>query len=149
MTRKKLHLTKLEDDPIWKEACALAEYMYAHLHTLPEEEKWETQHKLRGSANDMMYYTSQAIGLGWLQGATYEWSQVRKFANALKAMCRFAGRQGMLELEPDIMVRLDAFIKQVDQKFSAALKETEATNKEEMEDWRKQYVMWQQMGTKA
>lgn len=124
------------------EAGELAEYMYSKLADFPEEEKWETARKLRSSANDLLFFTAQAIGNATPSGAEYEWGSARKSAVALKAIYRFAARQKFIELEPEIMVRLDTFIKQINIEVDKARKQAEANDKKDMDNWLKQYKIW-------
>lgn len=148
MTKKPSDLSaKIEDMPLWKEACGLAEYMYSKLHEFPDEEKWATAHKIRSSANDMMFVVAQALGSTSPSGSEYEWGQAGKHVAALKTMYRFAGRQHFIELEPSIMVRLDAASKLIDAEVAAAHQKAKALNQEEMNNWRTKYGMWQQMNT--
>jgi hypothetical protein len=127
---------RLEENELWREACDLAEYMYGKLHELPEEEKWDTEVKLRHAANDLMFYVSQAVGNASPSGNEYDWSLTRKCAFGLKTIYRFAGRQKFIELEPKIMVRTDKLIREIDAKIAEAYKQTEAKNRTDFERWR-------------
>ncbi len=135
-------LVRLEDEPMWVEACALAEYIYSILHLLPEEEKWNTTLKLRNSANDLMFYVSQGLSNTSPAAVEYDWAGVRKHASGLKTMYRFAGKQDFIDLDPEIMVRLNKLLEDVDSKVLAAIKQTKDANIAEVEHWRQKYKLW-------
>lgn len=149
MTKKTPSAARLEDMPLWKEVCDLAEYIYSTLHQFPVEEKWNTQNKLRASANDLMFVTSQALGNSSPSGGEYEWGQARKHLAGLKTMYRFAGRQHFIELDPEIMVRLQAVDKQLDGQIRSAYAKTQSFNEEEMDRWQAKYKMWGHMNGKS
>lgn len=132
-------LTQLEDSPIWKEVVDLVEYMYGKLGDFPEDEKWATESKLRNSSNDLMFSVAEAIGDSSPAATEYSWSHARKHATALKAVYRFAGRQKFIDLDPEIMVRLNGVIKQIDQEVKAGYAQTKATHLAEVEHWKKTY----------
>ena len=126
-------LVRLEEMPLWKEVCELAEYMYSKLHEFTDQEKWGTQSKLRTSANDLMFVVSRALGDASPSGSEYEWGQARKHAAALKTMYRFACRQHFIELEPAIMVRLDNLFALIDAEVDKAYQQTKEANDKELD----------------
>ena len=69
---------KLEDDPLWREANELAEYMYGKLPEFPDDERWSSVSKIRSSANDLMFYVGQAVTNAVPVGAEYEWGNASK-----------------------------------------------------------------------
>ncbi|MGC1176977.1 MAG: hypothetical protein WA843_02805 [Candidatus Saccharimonadales bacterium] len=138
-------LKKLEDYPIWKETSEIVEYMYGQLGEFPDDEKWNTKIKLQNTSNELLFTMAQALGDSAPANKEYIWSQVRKSATALKAMYRFACRQKFLSIEPEMMVRLDKLLKQIDAEVEKAYKRTKAANLEEIEFWQKKYHMWQEM----
>ena len=144
-TDLKPELRTLEKEPIWKEANALAEYMYSKLGDFPTEEKWTTGAKVRSTANDLMYYAALALGNASYGSSEYEWASLRKHALALKTLYRFASRQDFIELDPEIMVRFDSFVRQVDRELVKAYKKTALAGDKEMEPWLKKYALWKEM----
>lgn len=142
MSNKTSPSKKLEDNPMWKEACDLAEYVYGKLHELPEEEKWHTTSKLRSSANELMFYCSQALSNANPAGLEYDWGNTKRSAGSLKTMYRFAGRQGFIELEPEIMVRLNKLIELIDVEIEKSYKTTKEYNDKDLERWREKYKLW-------
>lgn len=130
---------KLEDEPLWREACDLAEYLYGKLHEFPEEEKWQTQSKLRSAANDLMYYVAQGLGNPNPNSSEYDWGYARRSAGSAKTMYRFAGRQKFIDLDPGVMVRIDKVIDQIDAQFAKSSKKSEDYNRKDIEHWRKKY----------
>lgn len=126
---------------LWREACDIAEYMYGILHEFPEEEKWDSERKLRTSANDVMYYTAQAIANGTPTGGEYDWANARKSLSTLLTMYRFAGRQKMIKLDPEMMVRLEKLFAKLDNETDKATKLTKAYNDNDLEFWRAKYEL--------
>ncbi len=139
------NLMKLEDSGIWKEACSLAEHMYGTLHEFPEEEKWETVRKLRAASNDSMFYVAQAVGSSTPRGSEFDWSNARKQASAMKTMYRFAGRQKFIELEPEIMLRIDKLIAQIDSQIIEADKQGREQDQKDLETWHKKYKLMKEI----
>ncbi len=132
-------LEKLEDEPMWIEACQLAEHIYGLLHLLPDDEKWNTTTKLQNSANDLMFFVSQALGNPNVASVEYDWANSRKAASGLKTMYRFAGKQKFIDLDPEIMVRLNNIIGQVDKRIIKSNELNHQSNIEEISHWRKKY----------
>lgn len=142
---KEIKLVKLEDNPLWREACDLAEYVYGKLPDLPDDEKWDTTRKLRQSANDLMFYVGQAVTNGLPVGATFEWGSASKALGGLKTMYRFAGRQKFIELDPQIMVRLDKLNERIQQEIHGAAEKTSQNEEHQLNLWREQYKLWRKM----
>lgn len=138
MTAKAGHTPsgKLEDNALWREGCDLAEYMYGKLHELPEEEKWDSEAKLRHAASDVMFYLAQAIGNASPGNVEYDWGNVRKCVYGLKTIYRFVCRQKFIALEPAVMVRIDHLINEVDVQIQKAYEQTAARNKQDLEQYR-------------
>lgn len=135
-------LARLEDSIIWQEACSLAELIYSKLGSFPEDEKWATERKLRNAANDLMFYAAEVIGGSSPTVSEYGWSNVRKSISILKTMYRFAGRQKFIELEPEVMVRFDKFIKLIDDETTKAYEQTEVSKEQDLTLWREKYKLW-------
>lgn len=138
-------MKKLEDNLLWQEADGLAEYIYGKLEELPAEEEWDTKRKLRSSANDLIFYVAQGLGNASPSATEYDWGTARKCAFSLKTMYRFAGKQKFIEIEPDIMVKLDQLIKEINTEIDGAYKKTEAQEAKEINAWLKKYGLWKEM----
>lgn len=143
----KLLFKNLEEEPLWKESCDIAEVVYGLLGEIPDEEKYNTTSKLRSSANDLIYYVSMAVGNTSQLNREYDWSNARRFASALKTMYRFSGRQGFFEIDPEFMVKIDAIIDQVDVQLDEALKDTKAAGKADIKPYLEKYQMWKEMNS--
>lgn len=147
MTKKddSLNLTKLEDDPIWKEACDIAEYVYSLLDQFPEDEKWYSVTKLKSASNDLMFFAAQACSSKMPPTQQYDWDHMRRALGSLRTMYRFvAARRKYVALEPEIMVRMSKLNKEVDKRLQKAHKEAKKLNREEMDQWRKKYQLWKE-----
>jgi len=63
-------------------------------------------------------------------------------------MYTFAAKQKFLELEPEIIVKIDSLLEEIDKKIASSKKETQNKNKEELEPWLEKYRLWQKMNEK-
>lgn len=138
-------LNKVEDNLLWKESSELAELAYRSVMDLPEDEKWTHSYKFKNAATDLIFYTTQALANTSRGGAEQDWNQVRKAGYALRTEYRFAGRQKWLELEPEVMVRIDKFIKQVDKEIVRSAKMLDEANQYDLDLWREKYKVWRQL----
>lgn len=127
---------------IEKTANELADYIYGKFHEFPEEEKWVTVNKLRNAANELMFYVAQAAGNIAPTGAEYEWSNAHKNANALRTSYLFATKQEYIDLDPEIIVKIDDLMRCIKEQSKEAAKLAEAANNKELEHWRKKYKIW-------
>lgn len=132
----------LENNPIWKEASKIAKYVYEVLGEIPEDERWQTGHKLHMSANYLLHTVSAAIGSLGPSGTEYEWGNAHKHAVSLRAMLDFAYKQKFLPVNADLMVSLDKLIKQLNTEFERATKQSQDAQKEETARWEKHYDLW-------
>ena len=64
---------------------------------------------------------------------------------ALKTIYRFASRQGFIDLEPEIMVRMDKLMEQIQRELAKAGKKTKANEEHQLDLWREQYKLWRKM----
>ncbi|MDB5164709.1 MAG: hypothetical protein JWL89_335 [Candidatus Saccharibacteria bacterium] len=135
-------LEPMEKSELWQEACSLAEYMYGLLTDFPPEESYNVAGKLRMAAIDLMYAVSQGLGNSNPSGREYDWGYARKSINGLKTIYRFAGKQKFIALDPDIMVRFDKLLKQIDTEVAKGYKESAAYYDKEMQTWRLKYEIW-------
>lgn len=141
----KQDFVKLEDNRLWREANELAEFMYSKLVLLPADEKYETIRKLRSSSNDLIFYIGQAASNKIPVGAEFEWGHASRSLGALKTMYRFACRQGFLELDPQIMVRIDKLVENVQLEVSKSAEMAKQNEEHQLDVWREQYRLWRAM----
>ena len=138
----------LRTHPLWKGTYELIEFMYGRIDEIIENfpnEKWATATKLRSSANDSLFYVAQCVSGTSSDGAEYDWSNARKSLFSLQTMYVFAGKQKFLELDPEIVVKIDELIQMVDTGIKTSRKEAEDKSKKELEPWLEKYRLWQQM----
>lgn len=138
-------LAKLEASPIWKEANRIAERIYKITADYPDEEKWQSRHKLRQSASDLIFYVALGLGNGAPGGQEFDWGYARKSITALKTIYRFAGRQGFLEIDPAIMVDLDRLVEAVDTELAEAYERVDQLEQNTLKPWLKKYRIWQEI----
>jgi len=140
--------TKIREDALWQDVYKLVRHIYDKIDELianfPMEE-WVTASKLRNSAIDSLFYTSQAVGSVSPETRLYDWSNARKNLFSLQSMYTFATRQKFLEMEPEIIVKIDTMLEEIDIKLAASKKEAKKKNDEEIEPWLEKYRLWQKM----
>jgi len=114
------HMTKipasLRDNHIWKDTYEIAQYVYVKLEELADnypDEKWSTVIKLRSSAVDSIFYVSQAVGSMESDATIYDWNNARKNLFALQTIYLFVTKQKMLDIEPDLIVKIDKLISRI------------------------------------
>jgi len=134
-------LIKLEDEPLWVEVNSLVEYVYSKLSELPEEEKWDTTSRLRGAANTLLFAMAEALGDATSAAAEFNWGVIRRHASALKTMYRFAGRQKFFEIEPEIMVRLDELLQQIDKQITLIYQQKSDDERGGLDYLKKNYIL--------
>jgi site-specific recombinase XerD len=139
------HSAKLEDNSIWKEANAIAEFMYDAMEELPRTEEWRTKSKIHMASNDLIFYVAQAIGNGSPGATEYDWGASRKHLFALKTMYRFACRQKYIDLDPEMMARIDKLLQQVSEEADKAYEKTRLQYKDELKPWLEKYKLWKEM----
>jgi hypothetical protein len=138
----------LSDNKILKEATDIVEYMYENVllqFSDFADEKWNTERKIRNSANDILFYVAQAVGNNAQDTTEYDWSYARKNLLGLRTMYVFAGKQNFLVVEPSIVVRIDKLIESVDLEIAKAQKEVELKAKKLQEPWLERYRLWKEM----
>jgi hypothetical protein len=141
---KPLRKLRLEDEPLWVETNSIAEEIYKILSDIPEDEKWDIASKLRTSAVNLMFSIAEALGDARPVTTEFEWGESRKYIASLKTIYRFAGKQGFFELDPNMMVRFDKLMSDIDDKIAAAYDQTEADNKHDLDMWRTKYQLWRE-----
>lgn len=138
---------KLTENHLWKEANNIAEYMYSQLgefeHT--PDEKWNTERKIRNAANDVLFFIAQAVGNFMPDAAEYDWNNARKNLFALRTMYTFAHKQRFITLDPEIVVRVDELLANIDTEIKAVQKEVTKKGKKDMEPWLEKYRLWKEI----
>lgn len=140
--------SKMRSNKLWKDVYDLAEHVYEKINDLVvnfPEEKWTTANKLRISANDSLFYLSQAIGNIRAESSLYDWVNARKNLFSLQTIYIFAAKQKFFELEAEVIVSIDAVLKQVDQKIEQAERAVDTQNKQDLEPWLEKYRIWQKI----
>ncbi len=139
---------KLRSDELWQDIYKLVEHVYSKISDLIADypdEQWATASKLRNSANDSLFYASQAIGNASPEAGLHDWSITRKNLFSLQSMYTFAAKQKFFELEPEIIVKIDGLLEEIDKKISQSKKAAEKRDKEELELWLEKYRIWQEL----
>lgn len=138
---------ELRNNPLWKEAFAISEYMFDQVGSSSSvlDEKWNTLNKIRSSANDMMLNASMAVGSSDGAAAKYDWNSARKSLFAMQTMYLFACKQNFLDIEPEWVVRMDKLLKKLDDEFKKSVEEMDNLYHEEINQWLQKYKIWQQI----
>lgn len=138
----------MKNSPLLNEASAIAEFMYDvanEIETNLLDEKWRTASKLKNAAVDAYFYLAQVVGAGEAQSLEYDCINARKYFNVLKSMYIFVAKQGMVELDPELIVRIDKVVKKIDAEKEAGQEEIKRKVEEEMKPWLEKYRIWQKI----
>lgn len=139
---------KIRDDELWQDVYKIVQVIYSKIDDLiarfPSEE-WATASKLRNAANDSFFYISQAVGCATPETSKFDLNYARKNLFALQSMYIFAGRQKFLDIEPELVVRIDNVLAEIDKRISESEKESQNKIKEELEPWLEKYRLWQKI----
>lgn len=135
-------------DSILREMQALAGVMYEVLHTIEvelPEEKWATVSKLRSATNDSLFYAALATGSAIPGAGEYEWNNARKNVVAMRVMYIFAGKQSFTATDPDIVLRLDRLVKDIDVEIKATRDAAQSRESESLKPWMEKYRIWREI----
>lgn len=133
-----------------QETSDIAEQMYKiadEIESHEPDEKWRTVSKLKNSANDAYFYMAQVKGAGKGQSLEFDCINARKFINTMKSMYVFASKQGMIELEPELVVRIEKLIAVIDDEHQLSQQQIKSKNDEEMKPWLEKYRIWQKISS--
>jgi site-specific recombinase XerD len=133
---------------LWREANAIAEHMYDKISAFPEEEKWYSAVRIKTATLDMLFHTSAALGGSSSSTTGTDWSYARKGLSALRTLYPFVAKQGFLELEPEIVVRLDKMMDLVDKEVHKNYEAVEEFNEADLDHWRERYELWKKTDDK-
>lgn len=142
---------KIRNDKLWKDVYGVAELIYGRVDQIIAEhpnEQWATASKLRTSANDSLFYVSQAIGSANQEAVEYEWNSARKNLFSLQAIYIFAAKQNLIELEPDFIVKIDNLLADIDKRIAASKEAVQKKNEDDLKPWLEKYQLWQKIQKK-
>lgn len=141
---------KLTENHLWKEANSIAEYMYGRLEEFEHtpDEKWSTERKIRIATNDVIFFIAQAVGNFMPDAAEYDWNNARKNLFALRTMYTFAHKQKFIALNPEIVVKIDELLANIDIQIAATKKEIAKKTENDMKPWLEKYRLWKEMKDK-
>ena len=114
---------KIREDKLWQGVLELVQVIYGHIDDIitrfPSEE-WATASKLRNSAIDSLFYVSQAVGSAYPEMNQYDLSNARKNLFSLQTMYIFAAKQKFIELDPELILKIDALLALIDKRLSVS-----------------------------
>ncbi len=105
-----IQLYKLETNSLWRAATDVAVYAYSVLHEFPEEEQYGMQPNLRERAFDLTSDVSEAAGSIDPRDRAYSYGRALRDAYSVRNTLVIAGKTGVLDIEPSIIVKLDKLI---------------------------------------
>lgn len=139
---------KIRSDKIWQDTYKSVQHIYRVIGDIvsnfPDEE-WNTASKLRSTANDSMMYVSVAVGNALPEVSSYDWNNARKYLFAMQSMYTFAAKQNFTTLEPELIVKLDDILAQIDSRIEDCQTAKAASEKQELEPWLEKYRLWQKI----
>jgi hypothetical protein len=138
----------MKESSLLKEASAIAKSMYEvadAIETNSIDEKWRTASKIKNAANDSYFYAAQVVGAGENNALEFDCINARKHLATLKSMYVFATKQDMIELDPDLIVKIERLIAEIDTAREAGEAEVKRKTEEELKPWLEKYRIWQKM----
>lgn len=126
----------IRNNKLWKDVYSLVVDIYDKIEDIIAnfpDEQWATASKLRNTANDSLFYASQAIGSATPEVNLYDWNNTRKNLFTLQSMYTFAAKQEFIDLEPELIVKIDNLLEEIDKKISESRKEADKCKKEELD----------------
>lgn len=138
----------MKENSLLKDTAAIANTMYAVadvIETNSSDEKWRTVSKLKNAANDAYFYAAQVVGAGENQASEFDCINTRKNLNALRAMYIFATKQHIAELDPELVLKIDKIVSEIDAVQEASKNEIKRKTKEELKPWLEKYRIWQKI----
>ena len=138
----------MKNNPYLTEASNVAEQMYRiadEIENREPDEKWRTVSKLKNSANDAYFYIAQVAGAGKAQSFEFDCVNARKYMNTLKSMYVFASKQDLVELEPELVVRIERLIAIIDDEQISSQQQIKSKTDEELKPWLEKYRIWQKI----
>jgi four helix bundle protein len=113
-------MSTLETNKLWKEASLLAEDSYSLLEELPEDEQYGMRIKFRSRAFDVTTHIAEALGSIDPRDKKYSYGLARQNLFGLKNAYLISHKTGRLQLEPDIIVRIDSLTDEIDKEIAEA-----------------------------
>lgn len=138
----------MRESKLWNEASTCVEHIHGLLIDLVEhypDEKWTTAAKLRTAATDGMFFISKAIAGMTPEYNRYDWDQARRHFFAMQSLYLVAGKRKMLELDPEMVIKLDRLLKVITEACEKAKADAELQHDKELELWIKKYDLWQKI----
>lgn len=132
-------------EPLWREANDVANYMYEKGRDFPESETWYAASKLHAATLDMLFYVSEALGGTLPSTIAADWSNARRAVAAIRTIYPFSAKQGFIELEPEIVVRLDKLLQLIDQEVQKTDVWMTQAMDTDLAQWREKYKIWKKI----
>jgi hypothetical protein len=140
----------LDKNEIWLKSNQLAEEIYAILDQFSESEKFNTQRKLQNAANDLIFYVGQAIGSeSQPHNAEFDWIYANKNLLGLRTIYRFAAKQHMIKLKPELMVLMDKIEVLIAKELNKSTIAAKQVKDDDIKDWLKKYDLWKKMNKES
>jgi len=138
----------MKEGSLHKEIAAIAKSMYDAADVIEVnsiDEKWRTASKIKNAANDSYFYVAQVVGAGENNALEFDCINARKHLNTLKSMYVFAAKQGMTELDPELVVKIEKLVKEIDSVQEAGEAKIKRKTEEELKPWLEKYRIWQKI----
>lgn len=118
MPSKKISADPLRTEATIKEMTEIVSYIYDVAEQIAQdrpEEQYYTANRLRTTANDSLYFASQALGNKLKHNSEYDWNDAHRSLFTMQSMYLFATKKQYIEISPEIVIRMDSLLHTVDQ----------------------------------
>ncbi|HEY4963857.1 MAG TPA: hypothetical protein VIH90_04140 [Candidatus Saccharimonadales bacterium] len=145
MADKSSDLTK---NKLWTSAFSIAEDVYNKIDNEfgdLQDEKFNTNRRLRTAANDVLFYISQAISSSMPETAEFDWNFAKKNLFSIKTLHIFGVKRGFLKADPYLIKRIDQLTNSVDKNIESSTAERQKREAKDLEPWLEKYRLWKLM----
>jgi len=113
-------VAKIEDSILWKDMYSLATFIFSDLDGLPKEEDFQLKYELKSSAYGISNYTASALGAISPADKLQHFSRVRSALFSMKAAMKSAHSRYDYIIDPDIMLKIDRLVANIDAEVASA-----------------------------
>jgi hypothetical protein len=111
---------KIEDSKLWKDMYSLATFIFSDLDGLPKDEDFQLKFALKNSAHGISNYTASAVGSISPSEQLQHFSMARSALFSMKSAMKSAHSQYNHKIDPDIMLKIDRLVRDIDAEVTAA-----------------------------
>lgn len=110
----------MDDSKLWQTASKVSDKSYELLSSLPEEEKWGLQSKIRARSFDVSSDVAEAIGSIDPRDTKWHLGMARRSLFGLKNALILASKAGYVDTDPELMHQINEITEMIEQEINNA-----------------------------